>query len=77
MFEDIDLNEQEVPTNLTQIKKRIEKVEKEKNKDKTKINPKEVFGKVFNLDKKKKKKLKINEKKKMTFTKDFSVSSGY
>ena len=77
MFEDIDLNEQEVPTNLTQIKKRIEKVEKEKNKDKTKINPKEIFGKVFNLDKKKKKKLKINEKRKMTFTKDSSVRSGY
>ncbi len=77
MFEDIDLNEQEVPTNLTQIKKKIERVQKEKDRDKTKINPKEIFGKIFNLDKKKKKKLKINDKKKMTFTKDSSVSSGY
>tara|TARA_R110000796_G_scaffold69071_1_gene157787 strand:- start:1467 stop:1697 length:231 start_codon:yes stop_codon:yes gene_type:complete len=76
MLEDIDLNEQEIPTNLIQIKKKIEKVEKEKNKDQTKINPKDVFGKLFNLDKKKKKKLKINNKKPMSFIKDNSVG-GY
>lgn len=78
MLEDIDLNEQEIPTNLIQIKKKIEKVEKEKNKDQTKINPKDVFGKLFNLDKnkKKRKKLKINNKKQMSFIKDNSVG-GY